>query len=283
MYIEYYENEWPAGLIPDVRRMVADLESAKVDNSRTAYLCPPRDWERGVLLRSSVRCFVTNGGTSDWLVTIAPRIIDGSLPDTSLILHGMKAAAYIGRRWRKHHDPETLEALSHILNSRVRLVDQDAWLSGSGVLIAKGGYGMPSKGASRTQDLPSRDPRFAAHFTSEIYGDDALSAFAPFGSDLGYDMVYHWAERREELKNYTLEDVLRSEGVEVGSADEAESEIAEIIVSAAFTMLRLAGRIDEGGRTQALDALSKLIEEYESPVEFVTMRDDLASWRTDSV
>lgn len=53
-----------------------------------------------------------------------------------------------------------------------------------------------------SEDLPEAAPAFAAHFTDPVY-DDPAGEFAPFGSDEGFDMLYDWAERRDELDSTT--------------------------------------------------------------------------------
>jgi hypothetical protein len=66
---------------------------------------------------------------------------------------------------------------------------------------------MPStteKAMMDNEDLPEAAPAFAAHFSNPVY-DDPAGEFAPFGSDEGFDMLYEWAERRDELVRFVDE------------------------------------------------------------------------------
>jgi uncharacterized protein YfeS len=140
------------------------------------------------------------------------------------------------------------------------------------------------------EELPEAAPAFSAHFTDPVY-DDPAGEFAPFGSDEGFDLLYEWDERRDELDAATtVADLIEESGFTdvVAEIDTPEGpgipvpggqvDAATVTVGAAFTLLRLAGRIDEAGRQQTLKALDILIRRYDSPPELLRQRADLESW-----
>lgn len=139
-------------------------------------------------------------------------------------------------------------------------------------------------------DLPEAAPAFLAHFTDPVY-DDPAGEFAPFGSDEGFDLLYEWVERRDELgAGTTVDDLIEDSGFAdvVAELDTPEGpgipvpggqvDAATITVGAAFTLLRLGGHIDDAGRRQTLRALDILIRRYDSPPELLRQRADLESW-----
>ncbi len=139
--------------------------------------------------------------------------------------------------------------------------------------------------------IPQTHPAFAAHFTDPVYEDQG-GGFAPFGTDEGYDLLYEWATRRDELgPQTTVANLLEESGFEdvVEDLDVPEGpgipdaggqiDAATIIIGAGFTLLRLTGRIDDVGRQQTLKALSILIDHYDAPPELLRQRADLQSWR----
>lgn len=141
------------------------------------------------------------------------------------------------------------------------------------------------------EDLPEAAPAFAAHFTDPLY-DDPAGEFAPFGSDEGFDLLYEWAERRDELDSHTTVADLVEESGFAGVVNELDTpegpgipvpagqvDAATITIGAGFTLLRLTGHIDEAGREQTLKALDILIRFYDSPPELLRQRADLQSWR----
>jgi len=132
---------------------------------------------------------------------------------------------------------------------------------------------------------------FAEHFTDRLY-DDPGDEFAPFGSDEGWELLMDWADRRAELESTpTLARVLECEPSAVreyvgpmAGVDGLES--AMFITSAAFVVLRLAGRLTDDDRRLALEALDFMIRTLpavnaslsETPVPLLTQRSDLLSW-----
>lgn len=140
--------------------------------------------------------------------------------------------------------------------------------------------------------LPPAHPAFRAHFTDPLY-DEEGDEFAPFGTDEGWDMVMEWADRTDELTpTSTVRDVLEDDALYEQALEELAQvpgegedppdhvDVATIVVGAGFTLLRLAGRIDDEGRQlvlQALDSLSRFYAHAESD-DLATMRADLASW-----
>lgn len=139
-------------------------------------------------------------------------------------------------------------------------------------------------------DLPAAAPAFAAHFTDAVYSDPA-GEFAPFGTDEGFDMLYEWADRRDELdSNTTVADLVEQSGFSnvVSRLETQEGpgipapggqvDAATITIGAGFTLLRLTGHIDEAGRKKTLKALDVLIDRYDSPAELLRQRADLQSW-----
>lgn len=138
--------------------------------------------------------------------------------------------------------------------------------------------------------LPEAHSAFATHFTDPVY-DDPASEFAPFGSDEGWDLLYEWAERRDELASITTVAGLIDEsgfGGVVTQLDTPEGpgvpvpggqvDAATVTIGAGFTLLRLTGGIDEAGRQQVLKALGILIRRYDAPAELVRQRSDLQAW-----
>lgn len=138
--------------------------------------------------------------------------------------------------------------------------------------------------------LPEAAAAFTAHFSDPVYEDPA-GEFAPFGTDEGSDMLYEWAERRDELgPDTTVADLIEGAGMaevaagldipEQGRIPRAGGQVdaAATIVAAGFTLLRLSGRIDDDGKQPTLTALDILIRYYDSPPELVRQRADLESW-----
>lgn len=143
---------------------------------------------------------------------------------------------------------------------------------------------------SDSEGFPEADPRFAAHFTDPIY-DDPAHELAPFGSDEGWDLLYEWAEQRDQLTaDTTVADLIGASGfadivaeleVEEGPgipAPGGQVDAATITIGAGFTLLRLTGHIDDEGRQHTLRALDILIDRYGSPPELLQQRADLQSW-----
>lgn len=152
---------------------------------------------------------------------------------------------------------------------------------------------VPSTGEDELTEfegLPAAAPEFAAHFTDPVY-DDPANELAPFGSDEGWDLLYEWDERRDELQpDTTVADLIEKSGfagivseldIDEGAgipAPGGQIDAATITIGAGFTLLRLTGHIDEEGRQQTLKALDILIRQYDSPPELLLQRDDLQSW-----
>ena len=132
--------------------------------------------------------------------------------------------------------------------------------------------------------LPDAHPAFEAHFTDPVY-DDPGADLGPFGNDAGSDLLADWGDRCDELgPESTLATVLKTEDVlnVVGPMEGADGiETAQFVVAAAFTLLRLTGRISEEDRAIALLAVGFLIEQVgpERAAEVVVQRDDLLTWR----
>ena len=137
--------------------------------------------------------------------------------------------------------------------------------------------------------LPAAHPAFSAHFTDELY-DDEGGEFAPFGTDEGWDMVMEWGEAREDLEGSTVADLLAESPFPDAAEHLADPEpggiptpmggvdAAVFVVSAAFTLLRLTGRIDPDGKSLALTALERLCAYYDNPPELVRQLQDLAAF-----
>jgi len=132
--------------------------------------------------------------------------------------------------------------------------------------------------------LPDAHPAFRAHFTDPVY-EDAGADLGPFGNDEGWDLVMDWGDRRDELgPDSTLATVLKTEDVlnVAGPMEGVDGiETAQYVVGAAFTLLRLTGRISEEDRAIALLAVAFLIDHVgaEPATELVVQRDDLLTWR----
>ncbi|MGN6611371.1 MAG: hypothetical protein ACTHLJ_06315 [Angustibacter sp.] len=150
---------------------------------------------------------------------------------------------------------------------------------------------QPSDDQLSDDQLPEAAAAFTAHFSDPAYEDPA-GEFAPFGTDEGSDMLYEWAERRDELgPDTTVADLIEGAGMaevaagldipEEGRIPRAGGQVdaAATIVAAGFTLLRLSGRIDDDGKQLTLTALDILIRYYDSPPELVRQRADLESWR----
>jgi uncharacterized protein YfeS len=132
--------------------------------------------------------------------------------------------------------------------------------------------------------LPDAHPAFRSHFTDPVY-DDAGADLGPFGNDEGWDLVMDWGDRRAELgPDSTLATVLKTEDVlrvagPMAGVDGIET--AQFVVGAAFTLLRLTGRISEEDRAIALLAAGFRIDQAggEPDRALVVQRDDLLTWR----
>lgn len=132
--------------------------------------------------------------------------------------------------------------------------------------------------------LPDAHPAFRAHFTDPVYDDPGLD-LGPFGNDAGWDLVTDWGARRDELgPDSTLATVLNTEDVLAVAGPMAGVdgiETAQFVAGAAFTLLRLTGRISEDDRAIALLAVGFLIDHVgpEQDGVLVVQRDDLLTWR----
>ncbi|GAA1408885.1 hypothetical protein AUR04nite_29350 [Glutamicibacter uratoxydans] len=134
--------------------------------------------------------------------------------------------------------------------------------------------------------LPVAHPNFLKHFTADIY-EDVANDLAPFGSDEGYDMIFSAAEcRREVSAQTTVEELLdvadaplNIDWDEAFDEDDASFDAA-LVVSAAFALIRLTGRIDKPGLDKALLALDVLIEDFGEEPELLQQKADLESWES---
>jgi uncharacterized protein YfeS len=133
--------------------------------------------------------------------------------------------------------------------------------------------------------LPDAHPAFRAHFTDPVYDDQGADA-GPFGNDEGWDLVMEWGDRRDELgPDSSLTTVLGVDDLDQVRAFAGPMEgidgldTAQFIVGAAFTLLRLSGRIRDDDRTLALEALDFLIDTGGPEPEHLILKADLTSWR----
>ncbi len=130
--------------------------------------------------------------------------------------------------------------------------------------------------------LPDAHPAFRAHFTDPVYDDEGADS-GPFGNDEGWDLVMEWGERRDELgPDSTLATVLGNDDVlnVAGPMEGVDGiETAQFVIGAAFTLLRLTGRLAEDDQAVALLALGFMIETAAPEPELLVLRDDLVSWR----
>ena len=110
--------------------------------------------------------------------------------------------------------------------------------------------------------LPEAHPAFRAHFTDPVYDDPGADA-GPFGNDAGWELVTEWGDRRDELAaTGDLRTVLATDDVRtvVGPMEGVDGiETAQFVIGAAFTLLRLTGRLPDDDRALALEALDFLI------------------------
>ncbi len=108
-------------------------------------------------------------------------------------------------------------------------------------------------------------PDFTAHFRDPLYRDPT-DEFGPFGSELGWEVVAEWADRRPELeRGTTLRRLAESEFGDPSAADEMLSpspdvalELDPALVGLGFTLLRSTGWIDTEGRELLLEALRRM-------------------------
>lgn len=100
--------------------------------------------------------------------------------------------------------------------------------------------------------LPLPDPAFLAHFTNPIYILDLPEndEVPPFGTDEGSDLVHQWALNREELRARPFLNTVHEMDPEslLREAKEDE-EVANFLISAAFTLLCWAGTIEEDDKS----------------------------------
>lgn len=108
--------------------------------------------------------------------------------------------------------------------------------------------------------LPPPHPRFAAHFTSQVYdpgradNDDAL----PFGTDEGFDTDHEWAGRLDVMQADPRLDVVIGSDVEDLARDALhdDPDVLDQLVSATFTLLRYTGSLNATGKALVLTVLS---------------------------
>lgn len=131
--------------------------------------------------------------------------------------------------------------------------------------------------AEDDSEIPKAHPAFKAHFTDAFY-EDLGEENAPFGSDEGFDMLFIWDERRDELgADSTVADVLENDPAEFIEHNEYDSAIA--VQSAGFTLLRLTGQIDRPGLRSTIAALDQLLAIFGSDPLWLEQRRDLIAWR----
>jgi uncharacterized protein YfeS len=127
-----------------------------------------------------------------------------------------------------------------------------------------------------------KHPLFAERFTDPIY-DDPANDFAPFGNDEGADVLANWTARVDELDETStvrtvLEDLFDDSSGDVGVIEDNDVDTAMFAVGAAFTLLRLTGRIDHEGTRLALRGLDVIEGFYTSVPEVDRMRSDLVAF-----
>lgn len=130
--------------------------------------------------------------------------------------------------------------------------------------------------------LPPAHPRFAAHFTHQLYDPDDFRnvELPPFGSDEGSDEVHDWAERLEELqRNPTLRYMLGNSADAVISDLRAHAQVDadDILIGQGFTLLRFTGRIDLEGRRWLVETLSRQ-QARTGLDEYARLEEDLRSF-----
>ena len=131
--------------------------------------------------------------------------------------------------------------------------------------------------------LPGPHPAFEAHFADPLYRDEA-NPLAPFGSDEGFDTLYGWVERSEEVGRCTTVRWLVAAGDAPDALDLPETngpEVDSYLIAAGFTLLYLTGRIDSEGKQIVLDALHRTYAYYaeDNPREPAVMARDLTAYR----
>ena len=172
----------------------------------------------------------------------------------------------------------------------LRFVQRMSRRSCKSILTIRRQDGKATDMDSDSDSLPRADPAFARHFTDPVY-EDGSGEFAPFGTDEGWDMLHECAERRAELtKSTTVADLIEDSDLTdvVQGLDTPERpgipvpagqvDAATITIGAAFTLLRLTGHIDDGGREKTLKALDALIRFYGPRPQLLRQRTDLLSW-----
>lgn len=174
-------------------------------------------------------------------------------------------------------------------------------LTGCGNQLATPGAGSsadplasttPISEATTDPDFPVH-PRFAEHFTADIYSE-LSGSYAPFGSEGGQTMLWKWSERAAELSpSSTVRDLLADDADDPGAIDAVLSDVsslgsadtgqetaehARMVLSAGFTLLRLTGQIDGEGEQVTLEALDTLEGSYGAQPELDQMREDLLTF-----
>lgn len=145
-------------------------------------------------------------------------------------------------------------------------------------------------GAARVNDavraMNPAHPRFATHFTHPIY-DDPADEWSPFGSDGAAGVLAEWESRRDELTSstrlremYDTDEEWRESAAAIGTSPLDAVDEATWVVARAFTLLRLTGQIDEGGKVAALRGLDRLLLETDGADEYLQQKRDLQSWRS---
>lgn len=132
-----------------------------------------------------------------------------------------------------------------------------------------------------SEPLPQPHPAFAGHFTDDLY-DDVDNVYAPFGTAEGEELLREWAGSVDEIEDGALiEDIVAEFGDDLGDRigeSDDDTRLESLVVAAGFTLLRLAGQIDEQDRHYVLRSLDHLEEVFGERKEFDTMREDLASF-----
>lgn len=190
-----------------------------------------------------------------------------------------------------------LDGLDLLIQTRAAPPAPDALrqLAGDNGHPSQPDHGNPRVGDDHeAPELPPAAPEFTEHFTDPIYRDQA-DEFAPFGSDEGSDILAEWADRRGELNDITLAEFLinlemlsdedATDDDVLTAADEyripvpgGDIDRAVITVSAAFTLLYLAGHIDPQGKQTALAAIDTLRAFYNHPEQLARQHADLQRW-----
>lgn len=273
MYVIYELKDWPSSVRDSLEDVVAVLEGELEHLPMAVVLHPETSQDY------DVAAYIIEAGKVDWLARLDVLVTADRIPGRDTLRAALVGAHALGAAWRRTGTEGLTDVLRAAVDEAVHVVTTNAWALDRRIYYADGRVLPEAREDDGDGELPAAVSSFRQHFRSPVY-EDVTSELAPFGSDEGFDLVVAWGGRADELtQDMTVDDLLHRDGFDAYDRVADDVDAATIVTAAAFTLLRLTGRIDESGRELALRALDTLIGWYGPEEELAVQRTDLAEWQ----